>query len=215
MTKLILIGAGGHAKSVADSISDSQVELCGFIDEHKTGTYLGKPVFGSDIRQVPDYRSYTYFVSIGDIQIRKLWFERIAELQLQTLNIIDSTALISPSARLGTGNFIGKMAVINADVVMGDNNVVNTRALIEHECRIGSHIHLSTNSVINGNVEVEDGVFFGSSATSNGQLRIGHDAVVGSGSVVIREVEPCTTVVGVPAHIIKRNGKSNKGMIEG
>ena len=72
-------------------------------------------------------------------------------------------------------------------------------------CKKDNDIHISTNATINGDTVVEDLVFFGSTAVANGQLKIGKNSVVGSGSVVIRDVEPFTTVVGVPARIIKRN----------
>ena len=204
MEKLILIGAGGHSKSVADSIDSEKYFLCGFVDENKTGTHMGKPIFGSRIEDVEDYRSYRYFVSIGDIYAREQWYKQILALGLGTVNIIDSTALISQSAVLGTGNFVGKLAIINADAQVGDNNVINTKALIEHECTVGNHAHISTNATINGNVIVEDGAFLGSGSTVIGQKCVGRYAVVGAGSTVIRDVPEKSTVVGVPARVIKR-----------
>lgn len=204
MERLIMIGAGGHAESVADSIDTNQYELVGFIDSNKMGSHLGLPILGKEITDIPDYQAYVYFVSIGDVSYRERWFKKLIELQLPVINIIDRTALISKSATIGVGNFVGKLAIINAGTKVGDNNVINTKALIEHECRIGSHTHLSTNSTINGDVIVEDSVFFGSTAVCNGQLKIGRHAVIGSGSVVIKQVEPWTTVVGSPARVVKR-----------
>lgn len=204
MDKLIMIGAGGHAESVADSLDSNRYNLVGFIDSNKSGKHMGLPIIGKEITDVQDYQSYFYFVSIGDVGYRELWFRKLLELKLPVINIIDKTAIVSPSAFIGTGNFIGKLAIINAGSVIGDNNVINTKALIEHECRIGSHTHISTNSSINGDVIVEDSVFFGSTAVCIGQLKIGHNAIVGAGSVVIDSVEPWTTVVGVPARIVKR-----------
>ena len=204
MKKVILIGAGGHSKSVADAINTNEMELYGFVDEHKTGMHYGKPILGNKIENIPDFQSYYYLVAIGDVYARELWFNKILNMNLNTINIIDQTAVLARTAKIGTGNFIGKYAVINADSVIGDNNVINTKALVEHECMVGSHNHLSTNSVINGNVILEDRVFLGSSSVSNGQLHIGHDSIIGSGSVVIRDVESYTTVVGVPAFVIKR-----------
>lgn len=204
MKRLILIGAGGHSKSVADSIEKSKFKLCGFIDENKVGKHLGLPIYGACIEDVPNYQEFFYFVSIGNVCYRKMWFDKIMGKGLNAINIIDSSAIISSSARLGIGNFIGKMAVINADAEIGNNNVINTKALIEHECKVGSHNHLSTNSVINGNVVVEDKVFIGSSSVCNGQLRIGYGSIIGSGSVIIKDVPANVTVVGVPARVIKR-----------
>ena len=204
MKNLILIGAGGHAKSVADSINKSEYELSGFIDSNKKGTHMGLPILGAEIEDIPNYEKYSYFVSIGDVEYRKLWFDRIRERGLSIINIIDSSAIISSSAKMGIRNFVGKMAVINADAEIGNNNVINTKALIEHECKVGDHNHLSTNSVINGNVIVGNSVFLGSSSVCNGQLKIGSNAIIGSGSVIIKNIPEKVTVVGVPARVIKR-----------
>lgn len=206
MKKLIVVGAGGHSKSVCDSIDESCMELCGFIDQHKTGLHLGKPIY-NDVESIPEYKSYSYFVAIGDVDARKSWYERLKGLGLEFVNIIDRTAIIAKHINIGVGNFVGKLAIINADVVIGDNNVINTRALLEHDCHIGNHTHVSTNTTINGNVVVEDLVFFGSTGVCNGQLRIGEHAVVGSGSVIIRDVAPYTTVVGVPGRVVKENNR--------
>ena len=203
MINIILIGAGGHSKSVTDAIDDSEYKLCGFIDRNKKGMHLGVPIWGTEVEDVPNYETFSYFVSIGDVGYRKMWFEKIVNKGLNVINIIDKSAIVSTSAKIGIGNFIGKMAILNADVEIGDNNIINTKALVEHECKIGSHTHLSTNSVINGNVVVEDSVFLGSSAVCNGQLRIGEGAIIGSGSVVVSDIPPMVTVVGVPARVIK------------
>lgn len=204
MEKLILIGAGGHAESIIDSLDSMQYKLVGFVDSSKTGFHLGFPILSNEITNIPLYQSYVYFVSIGDIYHRKLWYKKLVDLRLPIINIIDKTALISKSATIGVGNFIGKFAIVNAGAKIGNNNVINTKALIEHECRVGSHTHISTNSTINGDVIVEDSVFFGSSAVCNGQLKIGSHSIIGSGSVVIKDVEAWTTVVGVPARIVRR-----------
>ena len=203
MKKLILIGAGGHAKSVIDSINEEEIELVGFIDENKTGEHFGYPILGNKIDDVPHYEDYYYLVSIGDVHFRKMWYERVVSLNLKTLNIIDKTALISKSARIGTANYIGKLAVINSDSEIGDNNIVNTKALIEHECRIGNHTHMSTGSTLNGNVVVEDGVFFGSCAITAAMVHLGKYSIIGAGGVVVNDIPAGATAVGVPARVIK------------
>lgn len=203
--KLVIVGAGGHAKSVVDCVDQEQYQIVGFIDQNKTGMHFGFPIVGACVEDVEEYRSCKFFVAIGDIAPRKRWFEALRRYGVETINIIDKTAIISPSAKIGTGNFIGKRAIVNADVAIGDNNVINTGALVEHECTIGNHTHLSTYSVVNGNVIVGDGVFVGSCAVCIGQLTVGENTTVGAGSVVIKDVEENVTVVGVPARIIKRS----------
>ena len=67
MDKVIFIGAGGHAKSVADSLDKLEYELYGFIDSNKKGTHLGLPIFGTEIEDIPHYKEFSYFISIGDV----------------------------------------------------------------------------------------------------------------------------------------------------
>ena len=203
MAGIIIIGAGGHARSVMDSIDYEYFELKGFVDENKTGLFCDRRIYGS-IEAVPNYRDCFFHIAIGDCFDRFRWFRIINNLNLKMVNIIDRTALISPSVVMGKGNYVGKYAVVNADTVIGDNNLINTKALLEHGCRIGSHTNISTCSVLNGDVKVQDLAYVGSTAVVNGQIRIGQGSVIGSGAVVTRNVASGATVVGIPAREIKR-----------
>lgn len=203
--KLILIGAGGYAKSVLDSIEQERYEFCGFIDNFKPeGSYhLGYPVLASTIQDFSERDSYSYFISIGDNTHRLEKFFKLQQLGCKIINVIDKTALVSQHSKLGIGVFVGKMAIVNSGVTVGDNVIINTKSLVEHGCFIGNHCNISTNTTLNGDVIVEDYAFVGSSSVVNGQLRIGENALVGSGAVVIRNVEPRSVVAGVPAKYIK------------
>lgn len=207
MQDIILIGAGGHAMSVVESVDHSRQRICGFIDTEKTGFWLGIPILGREIQEIPNYKQYHYLVSIGDVFLRRDYYQTIQRLGLMAANIIDPTAIISPTVVMGSGNYVGKLAIINAGSTIGNNNLINTKALLEHNCRVENHTNISTNTTLNGDVFLEDGVFFGSCAVSNGQLRFGEFSVVGSGSIVIGDVDPYTTVVGAPARAIKKNGR--------
>ncbi|MEI3377513.1 MAG: NeuD/PglB/VioB family sugar acetyltransferase [Coriobacteriales bacterium] len=204
-TKLIIVGAGGHAMSVVDSIDFRAVELVGFIDGRPDlETFLGYPVLAHDLDQVTSPESFSYFIAIGDNRARHDWYMRIKKTGATFVNIIDSSAIISEDVVMGEGNFVGKQAIVNRGAEIGDNNIINTRALIEHRCVVGSHNHVSTNSVLNGDVVLGDGTFVGSSSVTNGQLSIGSWSIIGSGSSVIRSVEDNVTVVGTPARVVKR-----------
>jgi sugar O-acyltransferase (sialic acid O-acetyltransferase NeuD family) len=200
--KLILIGAGGHSCSVMDSAISSGHVVVGFIDEIATGQHLGIPILGKGLGDIHRCHDYAYHIAIGNCQVRRRWYNILADLGLEVVNIIDPSAIISSYSHIGTGNFVGKMAIISAGTSIGDNNIINTNALIEHGCRIGNHANISTKSTLNGDVIVDDEVFFGSNAVCNGQKRLGFQCVVGSGSVVTRDVEPFSTVAGVPARVI-------------
>lgn len=205
MKNLVVVGAGGWAKDVLDSIDYRNFRMVGWLDDIKpVGTmHLGYPVLGNDVECVENYKDYVYFIAIGHNGKRKAWWEKLKSYNLSLINVIDKTSVVSPHASIGEGNFIGKFTILSSDTVVGDNSIVNTRALVEHGSRIGSHVNLSTCTTLNGDVFVGEGAFVGSGSTVNGQITIGEWALVGSGAVVIKDVAPHTTVVGVPAKEIK------------
>lgn len=204
MEKLVLIGAGGYAKSVLDSIDLCKYQMVGFIDEFSTAKeHLGYPILARGLDELPDRDEYVYFIAIGNNRSRKIWFDKLMDKRLRTINIVDKTAIISPYANIGIGCFVGKMAIINSKSIIGNNCIINTKALIEHGCHVSDHVNLSTNSVINGDVEVGEGSFIGSCSVTIGQRSIGCWSTVGAGAVVIHSVGNNITVAGVPAKIIK------------
>ena len=205
MKKLIIVGAGGYAKSVLDSVDYMNFKMIGYIDDIKSKgeIHQGYPVLGNSIDCLDTPETYVYFVAIGNNAKRKEWFDRLKANRLSLINVIDKSALISPAATIGEGCFIGKLAILNHGSSVGDNCVINTRALVEHGCSIKNHVNLSTNSTLNGDVVCDNGSFIGSGSVINGQVTIGEWALVGSGAVVIRDVKEHTVVVGIPAKEIK------------
>lgn len=204
MEKLILIGAGGYAKSVLDSVDYFNYEMIGFVDEFsKVKEHLGYPILATSIEKLADMKKYVYFVTIGNNKMRKIWFERLKKYSLRVINVIDKSAIVSRKARIGNGCFVGKMVIINSGAIVGDNCIVNSKALVEHGCKVSSHVNLSTNSIINGDVEVNEGSFIGSNSVTIGQIVIGRWSTIGAGAVVTKRVGNGITVAGVPAKILK------------
>ncbi|WP_314347418.1 acetyltransferase [Fusobacterium massiliense] len=200
--KLILIGAGGYAKSVIDSLDFDKYEIVGFIDDIKKGEHLGYKILGSSLDNF-NSENYFFFVCIGDNEKRTIWYNKILEKDLEIINIIDKSAIVSKNIRIGKGIFIGKLAIVNSDVTLGNNIIINTKALLEHGTSVGDNSNVSTNTAVNGDTKIGKGCFIGSSSVLNGQLIIGDGAIIGSGTVVIRDVNENTTVVGVPGRVVK------------
>lgn len=209
MKNLIIVGAGGYAKSVLDSVDHMNFRMIGYIDDLKPigSLHQGYPILGNGIDCVEYPEDYVYFVAIGNNAKRKVWFDKLKKRHLSLINVIDKSALVSLAATIGEGSFIGKLAILNHGSSVGDNCVINTRALIEHGCQITNHVNVSTNATLNGDVVCEEGCFVGSGTVINGQLTIGEWSLVGSGAVVIKDVYPHTTVVGVPAKEIKSTNR--------
>lgn len=205
MEKLILIGAGGYAKSVLDSIDYCKYELVGFIDEEfDKKEHVGVKIIGKSLNDIKNKENFVYFIAIGNNVKRKIWYDKLIKNNLRLINVVDKTAIISIRAAIGKGCFFGKNSIVNSKAVIGDNSIINTRALVEHGCTVGMHCNLSTNSVINGDVIVGEGSFVGSSSVTIGQLSIGKWSTVGAGAVVIENVEDNVTVAGVPAKLINK-----------
>ena len=208
MFDLIIIGAGGFAKSVVESIDRKLYHLIGFIDDFKNeNIHIGYPILGKSIDEIKNPKDYVYFIAIGNNEKRKMWYKELKARKLKLVNIIDKSSIISDNAKIGEGCFIGKMVVVNNTAIIGNNCIVNTRALVEHGCKIGDHVNISTNTVLNGDVQVEDNSFIGSCSVINGQCCIGNNVIIGSGSVVTKSIESNTTAVGIPAKVIKKDGK--------
>ena len=205
MKKLIIVGAGGYAKSVLDAVDYMNFKMIGYIDDIKSKgeIHQGYPILGNSIDCLDTPETYVYFVAIGNNAKRREWFDKLKAKKLSLINVIDKSALISPASTIGEGCFIGKLAILNHGSSVGDNCVINTRALVEHGCCIKNHVNLSTNSTLNGDVICDNGSFIGSGSVINGQITIGEWALVGSGAVVIRDVKEHTVVVGIPAKEIK------------
>ncbi|MGL5126385.1 MAG: acetyltransferase [Fusobacteriaceae bacterium] len=205
MKKLIILGAGGFAKSIIDAIDESQYKLVGFIDSFKKGEHQGYKILANSIEEIEDKEKYIYFIGIGDPKSREEYFYNFKKYDLKLANIIDKTSILSRNITMGEGIFIGKRVIVNADTVLEDNVVLNTRSLIEHGNYIGAHTNISTNSVLNGDVKVGSRTFIGSCTVVNGQIKIGNDSIIGSGSIVIRDVEDNVVEAGTPIRFIRRN----------
>ena len=207
MEHLIIIGAGGYAKSVLDSIDYYNYRIKGFIDEYSDKKeHLGYPIIAKKLIDIPEKEKYFYFIAVGSNVHRKVWYDRLKELGLRTINVVDKSAIISPQAKIGTGCFFGKLSVVNAGTTIHNDCIINTKALVEHGCEIFSHVNISPNAVVNGDVKVGTGSWVGSSSVTNGQLEIGEWSMIGSGAVVTKNVDSGVTVAGVPARVIKNAG---------
>lgn len=203
MEKLIVIGAGGFAKSIIDSVDYSEFELVGFIDTFKNGTHQGYPILANDLEYIDNPHQYVYFIGVGEPQIRYSFLCLLRNKGLRLINVIDPTAMISQHVSLGCGIYIGKMCIVNRDSKLQDGVVVNTRSLIEHGNNIGCCSNISTNVVLNGDVCVGEQTFVGSCTVVNGQISIGSHSIIGSGSVVIRNIKDKVVVAGSPTRLLR------------
>jgi sugar O-acyltransferase (sialic acid O-acetyltransferase NeuD family) len=134
--------------------------------------------------------------AVGDAALRRKWLD-LAEGR-PAPPIVHPSAVVSPSAELGEGVFIGQRAVVNARVRLGRGVIVNTGAIVEHDCVIGDFAHLAPGSVLAGTVGVGESTLIGANATVIPGITIGSQSIIGAGAVVIRDAGDDQMIVGVP-----------------
>ena len=173
MQEIILIGGGGHCKSVIDVLEqENKYTIAGIIDKKELigKEVLGYKVIGSDddLKELFD-RYKNAIVTVGQIQspeIRIKLFTKLKDIGYNLPTIISPLAYVSKHALIREGTIIMHHVLINASAIVEKNCIINTKSLIEHDCVIESNCHISTASVVNGGTIVKEGTFFGSNATS-------------------------------------------------
>ena len=171
MKDLILIGGGGHCKSVIDVIEAGKVfNIVGILDlpEKMGEKILGYEIIGEDANIGDLSRTVkNFFISIGQIntgQFREKLFQTLKMHDISIPTIISPFAYVSGSAALGEGTIIMHHALVNAGSQIGNNCIINSKALIEHDVIVGDHCHISTGAILNGGVIVSHNSFIGSKA---------------------------------------------------
>lgn len=196
MKKIVLIGGGGHCKSVLDAIKRANEYTKIVITDPQIpfGTsILGCEVVGDDSVLPQLYKDgFEYaFITVGNIKsstIREKIFNKAVEIGFDFPVIVDPSAIVSAYATLGKGTFVGKKTVINADVNIGSNVIINTGTVVEHDCIIGDFSHISVGSNICGAVKIGKNCFVGAGVTVIQSICIGENVTIGAGSVVIKDV---------------------------
>ncbi|MHB2021061.1 MAG: acetyltransferase [Candidatus Xenobia bacterium] len=189
---VVVWGAGGHGRMVADVLAAAGHEVVGFIDRVPGPGRVAETEAGR-------WRQHEVLIGIGDNATRRRLFERLQAAGWRFATAVHPRAIVHPSVTLGRGTVVMPGAIVNLDSRLGENCIVNTGATIDHDCRLGRDVNVAPGVHLAGAVEVEDGVLLGIGSVVIPGLRIGARARVGAGAVVVRHVAADATVVGVPA----------------
>lgn len=204
MEDIILIGAGGHAKSIIDSIEKShQYRIIGFTDVKPVKKYKKYGYLGDDSVLYKYFeKGIKYaFVTLGFMGDKKnpraLLYNKIKQIGYKIPVIIDPSAEVASDAEIGEGTFIGKKCIINAATKIGKMCIINTCAVIEHDNIIGDFSHISVQTTLCGNVITGENVFVGANTVILQEKNIGKNSLIGAGSVILRDILPFEKVYGV------------------
>ena len=200
---LILVGGGGHCKSVIEAAESVGYTIKGILDIplHVGDEVLGYTIIGTD-NDIPLYvKKYDFIVTVGffkDVSLRISLHNKIEEAGGRFATIIASTAHVSKYADLGIGTVVLHQACVNAGTKIGKGCIINTFANIEHDVIIGDYCHISTGAMINGDCKIGANTFIGSQSVLLNTIKIADNVIVGAGSVVINSLFQKGIYVGNP-----------------
>lgn len=210
-TDIILIGAGGHCRSMIEAIeSAGQFAIKGIVDKPElVGTdIMGYKVIGTDDDLNSIINSFKQFhITIGHIKsnaARVRLFEQIKSLEGIFPPIIASTAYVSKHATIGEGTAIMHNAFVNAGAIVGHNCIINTGSVIEHDCVIADHCHIATGAYINGGCKVGNHSFIGSRSVLVQETSVGSNTIIAAGAVLTTNADSNSMYAGTPATLKKK-----------
>lgn len=209
---LILIGGGGHCKSVIEVAESAGYEIKGILDmpdEVGKDVLPGHKVIGTD-DEIPQYvEECDFIITVGFIKnpaLRIKLYNKVKAAGGRLATIIASTAHVSKYAELGEGTVIMHHAFVNAGAKIGDNCIINTFVNIEHDAEVGNQCHISTGTMVNGECKIGENCFIGSQSVCANCIEIASDIIVGAGSVVRKSIRVKGIYAGNPA-ILKIKAK--------
>lgn len=191
---ILLLGAGGHARSCIDVIEqEGRFRIAGLVgasDQVET-EQLGYPVLGCDVdlpRLLNKYKRV--LVTVGQVKspdVRMRLFALAHAHSCKLPVIVSPHAYVSRHATLGAGTVVIHGVIVSPNARVGQNCILNTGAIVDHDAVVDNHCHISTAAVLNGGVHVGEGSFVGSNACVRQDIRIGERCVIGMGQSVVSD----------------------------
>lgn len=209
MTGLLIVGAGGHGRVVADTACEMG-RWCkvAFVDDRYPSLTKVScwPVIGR-LDEIDSLLSeYSEIVvAIGNNHLRIDLLKKFMGMGVSLPAVVHPTAFVSSRSEINVGVVIFARAVINIGAKIGLGCIINTAATVDHDCILGEGVHLSPGANLAGGVSIGSNSWFGIGSSAIQKIEIGSNVIVGAGSAIINNIASNVTVVGVPARIIKKN----------
>lgn len=204
--RIVLIGGGEHARVVADALraAGRLGDVMGFVDDEaclplSSAFSLRRLGRDADIDPSLGVSAILCFGGVDAVGRRRDAAERLRGRIRSWTTVVHPSACVAPDVHPGPGSVILAGAIVNTGAVIQEHCIVNTGAIIEHDVDLGEHVQVSPGAILGGGVRVGGGAYIGLGARVRDHVTIGARAVVGMGAVVVRDVAPSVTVLGVPA----------------
>ena len=202
MKKLIIIGAGGHGRVVADIAQKLNIyEDIVFLDDGNATECMNLPIIGrsSDVERY--ISTAEIFVAIGNNATRAALIEKLSSMGACIATLIHPNAVIGARVEIGIGTAVMAGAVINPCTKIGKGCIVNTCSSIDHDCKVEDYCHIAVGAHLAGEVTVERQAWIGAGATVSNHIRICTNCMIGAGAVVVKDIVKSGTYIGVPARM--------------
>lgn len=200
--KVVIIGASGHARVIADIVISSGDEIVGFLDDNMdiqgSVIFEDKIVLGTTKEEdVEKYKDNYFIIGIGSNRVRKLISEKYSNLKWYTA--IHPNAIIGSNIEIGEGTVLMAGTVINTGTKIGKHCIVNTCSSLDHDNILEDFVHISPGAHLAGTVKIMEGTWICAGVTVINNITIGSNNVIGAGATVIKNIEEenCT-YIGVP-----------------
>ena len=197
--EVIIIGAGGHAKVIADIVRKNHDIVYGYLADSEPEDPALK-LLGT----VADYEKYkekVFIIAIGNNGVRARIEKQLAAVNYYTA--VHPAAVMSEKVQIGVGTCVMAGAVMNENVTIGKHCIINTNTTIEHDTVIEDFVHISPRSVLCGSVRIGEQTQIGAGTTVINNVSVGSECMIGAGAAVIQSITEKGTYVGVPAKKIK------------
>lgn len=201
MKKLIIIGAGGHGRVVADIAAKVGYQEILFLDDrYREGLReCGRYAVAGSCENADTYREYDYVVAIGNTEIRQKLLESLVKRGFSVVSLIHPNAVIAEDVHIGIGTVVMAGAVINTGTSIGDGCIINTASSVDHDCEIDEYVHISVGAHVAGTVTIGKKTWIGAGVTVINNVEICSDCMIGAGAVVVSNVAESGKWLGVPA----------------
>lgn len=207
--KIILVGAGGHARVVYDALikiyHDIEVFVCDELVSQKDKFFFDNKIYmlSADCKNKLD--TSDFHVAIGNNNVRQRIYNNLHSLEFQPMTVIHPQSTLACNISISTGCFIAANSIVGPCSKIGQGVIVNHAAVVDHDCIIEDWVHVGPNATLGGGVSIGARSLIGSGSTILPGVRVGRDCIIGSGAVVTKNIASNTTAIGMPA-----KGNSNE-----
>ena len=199
--KLLIIGASGHGKVVADIATKMNCyEEISFLDDREEVKNCMQFSVVGKVKDVYNYlEEADIFVAIGNPEVRERMINDLKNNNAIVPTLIHPNSVIGENVLIGKGTVIMAGAIINPDTKVGEGCIINTSASVDHDCNLGDYTHVSVDAHLAGTVTLGKGTWVGVGASIINNISVCDNVMIGAGAVVVKDILESGTYVGVPA----------------